>query len=175
MSLTPKPILSMEEIKVVFPAGATKDDLAKYYGLNAFDTAIPQQLFDQLAEGAHGDPTDTFAPWGHFVFDYSTFTFGTLFPLTTEGRDRFEKVLLAKFEDPRLKREPIEELSDFKPVVEAKFEAMNDFELMSQLRAGYITTEHPQHPAALYASVRITAAIEYLEKLGYVVQYSLMD
>lgn len=89
------PILSMEEVKALFPAGVTKDKLAQHYGLTTFDTAIPQKLFDALAD-------NDFDPWGHFVYDYSTFSFGTLFPLTAEGRERFEAVFKRAWEDPRI-------------------------------------------------------------------------
>ena len=101
MKLEFKPILSTTRLHDVFPEGVTKDTLAKYYGLTKFDTAIPQILFDQLV-GKPDDPDPNFHPWGHYVFDYSPpNTFGTLFPLTQEGVDRFESVFKTTFEDPR--------------------------------------------------------------------------
>ena len=101
-----KPILSTTRLHDVFPEGVTKDALAKYYGLTKFDTAIPQILFDQLVGKPqnHDDPDPNFHPWGHYVFDYSFPTnehFGTLFPLTQEGVDRYESVFKIAFEDPR--------------------------------------------------------------------------
>ena len=74
-----------EEIKELFPQGANKDILARLYGLRVFDVAIPQSMFDRLAE-------DEFDPWKHYVFDYSTSSMGILFPLTKEGHDQAVKV-----------------------------------------------------------------------------------
>ena len=88
-------IKSLAEIKELFPRGATKDTLAKYYGLTNYDMAIPQTLFDQLA-------TDKFNPWGFYVYDYSRWTFGVLFPLTTEAIVQMENNLDKVFIDPRV-------------------------------------------------------------------------
>jgi hypothetical protein len=59
----------------------TKDDLAKHYGLKSFDTAIPQDVFDELE-------MDSF----HFVYCYDNSMFGFLFPLTIEGENRMNEL-----------------------------------------------------------------------------------
>jgi len=89
-----KPILSVEQINEKWPEGITKDKLAEYYGLTTFDTAIPQMVFDQLSQ-------DDFDPWGHYVYDYSRWTFGVLFPLTTQAIEKMELNLDRPFIDPR--------------------------------------------------------------------------
>ena len=76
---------SIEKLRTLFPQGISKEDLARHYGLTTFDVAIPQGLFNRLAEGE-------FDPWGHYVFDYTNDRFGTLFPLTQEGRAQAIKV-----------------------------------------------------------------------------------
>lgn len=87
-------IKSIEEIRRIFPEGASKDDLAKYYGLTKYDTAIPQALFDKLAD-------EHFNPFSTYVFDYSILGFGCLFPLTKEAVEHYEKKLGKPFKDPR--------------------------------------------------------------------------
>lgn len=59
--------------------------LAKHYGLKEFDTAIPQEIFNILV-------SDTFRPFGHFVYDYTHSRWGELFPLTIEGEQRMREV-----------------------------------------------------------------------------------
>lgn len=90
----PAPIMSTEQIKVRWPNGISKEGLAKFYGLTNVDTAIPQLLFDQLA-------SDKFDPYGHYVYDYSTYRFGILFPLSKEGIHWMELNLDQPFIDPR--------------------------------------------------------------------------
>ena len=87
-------ILSIKKI----PSGMTKTDLASYYGLKNFDTAIPQPLFDLLEN-------EDFDPWGNYVYDYTFYRHGTLFPLTTEAIARYELVFKSKFIDPRQENE----------------------------------------------------------------------
>ncbi len=87
-------IMTMGRIKEKWPNGINKQELAKFYGLTNVDTAIPQQLFDQLA-------SDKFDPWGHYVYDYSRWSFGVLFPLTQEGIKWMELNLDMPFIDPR--------------------------------------------------------------------------
>jgi hypothetical protein len=88
-----KTILYAAEIRDEWRGGINKEDLAKWYGLTKVDCAIPQTLFDQLA-------TETFHPWSHYVYDYSTYSFGVLFPLTQEGMARMEEIDMP-FNDPR--------------------------------------------------------------------------
>jgi hypothetical protein len=90
-----RPIMSKEQIKIRWPNGINKEDLAKHYGLKTFDNAIPQQLFDQLAQG-------DFNPNPNYVYDYSKFRFGILFPLTKEALWHMERILDMTFADPRV-------------------------------------------------------------------------
>ena len=94
----PEPNPSVEQLLSIFPRGITKSDLAKYYGLTSVDTVIPQQLFTQL----HSDGPP-FHPYSHYVYDYTFYRHGTLFPLTQEGTIQMENVFEPgfKFEDPR--------------------------------------------------------------------------
>lgn len=75
-------LMTTEELK---EQRMTKPEVAKHYGLKNFDTAIPQGLFDQLA-------TDTFDPWGHYVYCYDSTSLGILFPLTAEAKHRMEAI-----------------------------------------------------------------------------------
>ena len=87
-------IKSIEEIHKLWPKGVSKDRLAKFYGLTNYDTAIPQALFDQLSQ-------NDFDPWSHYVYDYSRWSFGVLFPLTKEGMNQMEICFSQPFNDPR--------------------------------------------------------------------------
>ncbi len=88
-----KRIRSIKELKQIFPQGWTKGELAEYYGLTNYDTALPQTLYDKLSE-------DGFDPYGQYVFDYTYFNFGIIFPLTSEAIAQHEKKL-GPFKDPR--------------------------------------------------------------------------